>query len=118
MMTPGDWRQGPGRDVEVGAHLPPASDRVPAFMGCFHLRFAFEPTVGRMMQGGGGQGEAHTSDGNRASSIQLDPPLLDGNGRVSRLMSHAMAHRAGVGAHGLWSVSREQQAAPGGVDSR
>ncbi len=33
-------------------------------------------------------------------------PLLDGNGRVSRLMSHAMALDAGIGAHGLWSVSR------------
>ncbi len=33
-------------------------------------------------------------------------PFPDGNGRVSRLMSHAMAHAAGIGAHGLWSVSR------------
>ena len=33
-------------------------------------------------------------------------PFIDGNGRVSRLMSHAMALSAGVGAHGLWSVSR------------
>jgi Fic family protein len=33
-------------------------------------------------------------------------PFADGNGRVSRLMSHAMAHAAGIGAHGLWSVSR------------
>ena len=33
-------------------------------------------------------------------------PFLDGNGRVSRLMSHAMALSAGIGAHGLWSVSR------------
>lgn len=33
-------------------------------------------------------------------------PFPDGNGRVSRLMSHAMAHWAGVGAHGLWSISR------------
>jgi Fic family protein len=33
-------------------------------------------------------------------------PFPDGNGRVSRLMSHAMAQRAGVGAHGLWSISR------------
>lgn len=33
-------------------------------------------------------------------------PFVDGNGRVSRLMSHAMALKAGVGAHGLWSVSR------------
>jgi Fic family protein len=33
-------------------------------------------------------------------------PFLDGNGRVSRLMSHAMALEAGIGAHGLWSISR------------
>jgi Fic family protein len=33
-------------------------------------------------------------------------PFPDGNGRVSRLMSHAMAHQTGIGAHGLWSISR------------
>ena len=33
-------------------------------------------------------------------------PFPDGNGRTSRLMSHAMALRANIGAHGLWSVSR------------
>ena len=33
-------------------------------------------------------------------------PFPDGNGRVSRLMSHAMGHAAGIGAHGLWSASR------------
>ena len=39
----------------------------------------------------------------------------DGNGRVSRLMSHAMALKAGIGAHGLWSVSRGLAR---GLDSR
>jgi Fic family protein len=33
-------------------------------------------------------------------------PFLDGNGRVGRLMSHAMASVSGIGARGLWSVSR------------
>jgi Fic family protein len=33
-------------------------------------------------------------------------PFPDGNGRVSRLMNHAMAHIAGIGAQGLWSISR------------
>lgn len=33
-------------------------------------------------------------------------PFVDGNGRVSRLMSHAMAQTAGVGGKGLWSISR------------
>jgi Fic family protein len=33
-------------------------------------------------------------------------PFPDGNGRVSRLMSHAMAWRADIAAQGLWSISR------------
>lgn len=33
-------------------------------------------------------------------------PFPDGNGRVSRLMSHAMAWKADVAAYGLWSISR------------
>ena len=33
-------------------------------------------------------------------------PFPDGNGRVSRLMSHGMAWHADVAAHGLWSISR------------
>lgn len=33
-------------------------------------------------------------------------PFPDGNGRVSRLVGHAMAHLAGIGAYGLWSISR------------
>jgi Fic family protein len=33
-------------------------------------------------------------------------PFIDGNGRVSRLMSHAMGLRADIGGSGLWSISR------------
>jgi Fic family protein len=33
-------------------------------------------------------------------------PFPDGNGRVSRLMSHAISHQIGIGCHGLWSISR------------
>jgi len=28
-------------------------------------------------------------------------PFPDGSGRVGRLMTHAIAHRTGIGAHGL-----------------
>lgn len=42
-------------------------------------------------------------------------PFPDGNGRVSRLMSHAMAWGVGVAAHGLWSISRGLAR---GLDSR
>jgi Fic family protein len=34
-------------------------------------------------------------------------PFADGNGRVSRLISHAMGLATGIGAHGLWSISRD-----------
>lgn len=33
-------------------------------------------------------------------------PFPDGNGRVSRLMSHAMAWKADIASHGLWAISR------------
>ena len=33
-------------------------------------------------------------------------PFLDGNGRVARLFSDACLRRAGLGGHGLWTVSR------------
>ena len=33
-------------------------------------------------------------------------PFGDGNGRVTRLMTDAYLRRAGVGAHGLWTLSR------------
>ena len=87
----------PDHDNAVGRHVPPSSDRVADFMAYFESRYRLEPL-------------------GRASRILAIPaahhrfnyihPFPDGNGRVSRLMSHAMAHDAGIGAHGLWSISR------------
>jgi Fic family protein len=37
---------------------------------------------------------------------RLIHPFPDGNGRVSRLMSHAIALNAGIDGEGLWSISR------------
>ena len=39
-------------------------------------------------------------------SFNFIHPFIDGNGSISRLMSHAMAAKASIGAHGLWSISR------------
>lgn len=86
-MAPGRFRDRPEHDVEVGRHVPPSSERVAAFMDRFAERYAFETLS----------------------------PFPDGNGRVSRLMSHAMIQNAGIGAHGLWSVSRGLAR---GLDSR
>jgi Fic family protein len=97
IMEPGAWRSRPEHDVAVGRHVPPASDRIPDFMRYFEERYRFAPLgkAGRIMA----MAAAH----HRLNYIH---PFPDGNGRVSRLMSHAMGHAAGIGAHGLWSVSR------------
>jgi Fic family protein len=97
MMEPGHWRSGREQDVAVGRHVPPASEHVPAFMRYFaeHYRFDQLGKSGRILA----MAAAH----HRLNYIH---PFPDGNGRVSRLMSHAMGHAAGIGAHGLWSISR------------
>lgn len=97
VMKPGAWRSQPEHDVAVGRHQPPSSDRVAAFMEYFAERYCFDRL-------------------GKAARIIVIPaahhrfnyihPFPDGNGRVSRLMSHAMAHKAGIGAYGLWSISR------------
>jgi Fic family protein len=96
-MEPGQWRSSPEADVAVGRHLPPSSDRVAAFMAYFESRYRFERL------GKAGRIAAIATAHHRFNYIH---PFPDGNGRVSRLMSHAMAHEAGIGAHGLWSISR------------
>jgi Fic family protein len=97
LMTPGEWRSRPEEDNVVGRHLPPSSARVGEFMA----RFAQAYTLGRMRQGA--RILAIPAAHHRFNYIH---PFPDGNGRVSRLMSHAMGYLAGVDAHGLWSISR------------
>src|SRR6266850_3698556 len=96
-MIPGEWRTDSEHDVAVGRHVPPSSARVADFMRYFEERFTLE----RM--GRASQIMAIAAAHHRFNYIH---PFPDGNGRVSRLMSHAMAHSAGIGAHGLWSISR------------
>lgn len=97
IVEPGAWRSLPEHEVAVGRHLPPSSHRVPDFMNYFAQRYRFD----RM--GKAARILAIPAAHHRFNYIH---PFLDGNGRVSRLMSHAMAHAAGIGAHGLWSISR------------
>ena len=96
-MSPGAWRSLPEHDIEVGRHVPPSSARVDDFMRYFEQCYRLEGLgmAGRILA----MAAAH----HRFNYIH---PFPDGNGRVSRLMSHAMAHAAGIGAHGLWSISR------------
>ncbi len=97
VMQPGEWRSQEKHDVAVGRHVPPASERVPDFMRYFEDRYRFAPL-----------GKASRIVAMAAAHHRLNfiHPFPDGNGRVSRLMSHAMAHEAGIGASGLWSISR------------
>ena len=97
LMKPGEWRSKPEHDVAVGRHVPPSSNRVEEFMEYFEERYRFD----RM--GKAARIVAIAASHHRFNYIH---PFPDGNGRVSRLMSHAMAHAAGIGAHGLWSISR------------
>lgn len=96
-MVPGAWRSVPEHDVAVGRHIPPSSERVADFMKYFAERYAFERL------GKSGRITAMAAAHHRLNYIH---PFPDGNGRVSRLMTHAMGHLAGIGAHGLWSISR------------
>ncbi|MGH8222751.1 MAG: Fic family protein [Woeseiaceae bacterium] len=96
-MRPGEWRSAPEHDIAVGRHVPPSSKVIPTFMEYFERRYSFASL------GTGARILAIPAAHHRLNFIH---PFADGNGRVSRLMSHAMGHRAGIGAHGLWSVSR------------
>ncbi len=97
LMTPGEWRSHAKHDVSVGRHVPPSSEVVESFMQRFSDAYRLETIkLGQRLML---IPVAH----HRFNYIH---PFPDGNGRVSRLMSHAMVQWAGVGAHGLWSVSR------------
>jgi Fic family protein len=97
VMEPGALRSKPEHDNAVGRHLPPSSEYVADFLRYFSRRYdvATMGTASRIL--------AIPAAHHRFNYIH---PFPDGNGRVSRLMSHAMAQEAGIGAHGLWSVSR------------
>ena len=97
IMRPGEWRSRSEHDGAVGRHVPPSSDRVDELMQYFAERYRFDRT------GKAGRIIAMAISHHRFNYIH---PFPDGNGRVSRLMSHAMAWKADIGAHGLWSISR------------
>jgi Fic family protein len=97
VMIPGEWRSRLENDVAVGRHIPPSSHRVADFMNHFEARYRFAK------MGKSARIMAMAAAHHRFNYIH---PFPDGNGRVSRLMSHAMGLAAGVGAHGLWSISR------------
>ncbi|MBF0611644.1 MAG: Fic family protein [Magnetococcales bacterium] len=92
-VEPGQWRS---QEVQVGNHLAPAPTDIPQLFSRFQ--------------------EAYGQPGSRLERMILIPavhhrllwihPFLDGNGRVARLLSHAMFRQLGLGSSGLWAISR------------
>lgn len=95
-IIPGAFRT-EGEEVAAGRHMPPSAHRVPEFMDYFAKRYK------GLTAGATGRILSIPAAHHRLNYIH---PFLDGNGRVSRLMSHAMCQAAGIGGHGLWSISR------------
>ena len=92
-IVPGEWRK---RDVIVGRHIPPEFGQLARFMVRFDTAYGSPPlSKTRQIQT---VGAVH----HRFLWIH---PFLDGNGRVARLMSHALFKRLDIGTS-LWSVAR------------
>ncbi|MCF7971395.1 MAG: Fic family protein [Methylococcaceae bacterium] len=96
LMEAGSFRSTNEHNVIVGRHIPPGGQHVLDFMRFFEERY-------NQAAGASHQIMAIASAHHRLAYIH---PFLDGNGRVCRLMSHAMGLKAGIGASGLWSISR------------
>lgn len=92
-VIPGELR---ARDVAVGRHIPPPAEELPAFL--YRFEQAYDATRLTKPRQAIAVAAAH----HRFLWIH---PFLDGNGRVARLMSHAMLLDLGVGS-ALWSISR------------
>lgn len=92
-VVPGELRK---RDVKVGRHIPPPHGELPRFLARFDTAYG-TPTLSRLRQI-----QAVGAVHHRFLWIH---PFLDGNGRVARLMSHALLKRLGIGTS-LWSVAR------------
>ena len=92
-VVPGEIRK---HVVKVGRHIPPMPDNLPGFMNRFDA--AYQPKTLSKPRRIIAAACAH----HRFLWIH---PFIDGNGRVSRLMSYSMLMREGVGGT-LWSVAR------------
>ncbi len=90
-VAPGELR---ARDVKVGDHVPISPGAVPRFLGRFEEAYLRR---GRM--------DAVIAVAAAHHRLLWIHPFLDGNGRVARLLSHAMLLEA-VDTGGIWSVAR------------
>jgi len=94
LVRPGELRND---EVTVGAHLAPPPEVLPALLARFDEAYRPEGLSEIM------QVVAFAASHHRLAWIH---PFLDGNGRVTRLMTVAYARRIGLDAGGLWSIAR------------
>ncbi|MEX1198593.1 MAG: Fic family protein [Pseudohongiellaceae bacterium] len=90
-VIPGEFRQ---RDVQVGRHVSISPGGVPRFLR------RFENVYGHL-----GKANSILAAACAHHRLLWIHPFLDGNGRVARLMSHAMLLRT-LETGGIWSVAR------------
>ena len=90
-MVPGQIRH---QDVRVGRHIAVSPGALPRFLE------RFEDVYGRL-----GCSEVVLGAAAAHHRLLWIHPFLDGNGRVSRLVSHAMLRQA-LDTGGIWSVAR------------
>jgi Fic family protein len=90
-MVPGELRT---RDVRVGRHVSVSPGAVPRFLA------EFERVYGHV-----GKADAILAAAAAHHRLLWIHPFLDGNGRVTRLMSHAMLLDA-LDTGGIWSAAR------------
>lgn len=92
-VIPGELRDG---DVDVGHHMPPPHEDLPKFMT--RIAQAYDPSRLSATRRIISVAAAH-------HRLLWVHPFYDGNGRVARLISHAMLLRSDVGSS-VWSVAR------------
>lgn len=90
-ILPGEYRK---RDVQVGKHIPVSPGAIPRFMARFEQAYTKLGATDTIL--------AAASAHHRLAWIH---PFVDGNGRVMRLMSHAVLREA-LDTGGVWSVAR------------
>lgn len=92
-VVPGELRK---RHVKVGRLVPIDPDDIPAFLNRF-AEFYNSPTLSKLRKIIGVAASHHR--------LLWIHPFSDGNGRVTRLFSHAWLRELGIGSE-LWAVSR------------
>lgn len=94
VVVPGQFRE---CEVEVGRHIAPAFSALPDFLERFQAAYkpsSLSPVI---------QVIAAAASHHRLAWIH---PFLDGNGRITRMFTHAYFGQIGLGADGLWTASR------------